>query len=413
MKKKFVSFGVLIALIIACVVLIATLFVLSSVPAVSNTPGLGNANGSTAPGEGDENQPTPAVFEWELPIVVSVTGMDSDTGLTAAWGFDYGIKAVNEAGGIRGLPVRITLRDAGSSNTEIISEIETLAANSLVIMGPPTEAAYKTGGQAFFNAGMPAIGAATDISSRSTFQPFAISCISDPLNTADSVAATWVRLEQFTTACIIYSPTYSERIDNIEDALIFVGKEIVEKIEIGNDIFDAASIAERAFDSEADVFYIDINGEDTLRIITQLRHIAGENADKLRILCGPSAADKELIESAKEGDMYGVRVWTTIDPLKDVEKRKAFDEAFDKSIGEPAYRSLAVDYYQSAIMIKQAIETLGIASEPGALYEERAILAHWLYDSELIHTDHGDFINLDGGKNIEAKFFRITEKGLQ
>jgi len=412
LKKKFVSFGVLIALIIACVVLIATLFVLSSVPAVSN-PGSGASNGSATAGDEDQNLPKPAGYEWELPIVVSITGEESDTGLAAAWGFDYGIKSVNEAGGIRGLPVKITVRDSASRNSEVVSEIETMSANSLVIMGPPTEAAFKAGGQAFFNAGMPAIGAATDMNNRNAFQPFAISCISDSVSTAESVAATWVRIESFDTVCIIYSPVNSERVENIENSLMFVGKEIVEIIEIGNEIFDAAGIAEKVYATEADVYYIDISGEDTLRIITQLRHIAGENADKIRILCGPSAADKELIESAKEGDMYGVRVWTTVDPVRDVEKRKAFDEAYYKNIDDPALKNLAVDYYQSAIMLKQAIETLALSSDPGELLGERETLAHWLYNSDLIHTDQGDFIMLDGGKNIEAKFFRITEKGLQ
>ena len=413
-KKKFVSFGVLIILIIACVVLMATLFIISSVPAVSNTgPGPNSTSGSGDEGGEPGGQPILAVNEWNMPIVVSITGADLSTGLAAAWGYDYGIKTVNEMGGIRGLPVSIIVRDAASNKAEVTTEIEALTADSLVIMGPPTEAAFNAGGQAFFDARMPAIGAATDENNRIKFSPFAISCITDPIVTAESVAATWVRIERFSKICIVFDTVNSERVENIGGALVYTGKEIVEKIEIGNEAFDAATIADKAFNSGADVFYIDMNGEDTLRVITQLRHIAGENADKLRILCGPMAADKELIESAKEGDMYGVRVWATLDPGKDVEKRRAFDEAFEKNVGEPIYRSLAVDYYQSALMLKRAIETLALTGAKDVLADERERLANWLSNSELIHTEHGDFIMLDGSKIIEVKLFKITEKGFE
>jgi len=412
-KKKFFSFGVLIALIIACVVLFAILFVLSTVPAVNNpAAGSGITNGAEDV-TSEEDLPAPAVFEWEMPIVVSITGSDSDKGLAAAWGFDYGIKAVNELGGIRGLPVSLSVRDTASSNTGVTTEFETLVPDSLVIMGPPIETAFKAGEHIFYNAGVPAVGAAIDAKNRDAFQPFAISCITDPGITAGSAVATWVRIERFTTVCVLYSPISDERVEYIEAALAATGKQIVEIIEIGNEAFDAATISDKAYSSGADAFYIDMNGEDTLRIVAQLKYIAGENAVNLRILCGPLAADKELIESAKEGDMYGVRVWTTVDPSKDVEKRKAFDEAFDKNIGDPMHRDLAVDYYQSAHMLKQAIESLALTSDPSSFKGERLMLANWLYNSELIKTEHGDFLIVEGGKSIEAKLFRITEKGLQ
>jgi len=410
-KKKFVSFGVLITLIIACVILIATLFILTSVPAVGNTNPVVVGSG-TAEDE-DPDLPGPAGVEWELPIVVSLTGSDSSSGIAAAWGFDYGIKTVNEMGGIRGLPVRITVRDAATSLAEVTSEVEILKADSLVIMGPPTETAFKAGEQVFYEARMPAIGAATDPKNREAFKPFAISCITELGTTAESVAATWIRIERFNKVSIIFAPAYGERVDSIEEALVYAGKQITEKIEIGNDAFDAASIADKAFNSEAEAFYIDMSGEDTLRIIAQLRYLAGENTDRLKILCGPMAADKDLIDSALEGDMYGIRVWATLDPGRDLEKRRAFAEAFDKNVGDPAYLTLAIDYYQSALMLKQAIETLALTGERGALRTERETLANWLYDSELIGTDHGDFFIVDGGKVMEPKIFRITEKGFQ
>ena len=413
-KKKFFSFGVLIVLIIAVVITVAILIVLASVPAVNNA-GTGSSlqAGSGDTEEEEEELPSPVISEWELPIVVSITGADSSMGLAAAWGFDYGIKVLNEMGGIQGIPVRISVRDAASSIAEVTSEIEALTPDALAIMGPPTEAAYKAGGQAFFNARMPAIGAAIDASNRSVYQPFAISCITDPSAITQGIIETWLSIDEFATVCIIYSPLNSERVESIETALTSEEIEIVEMIEIGNEAFDAATVADKAYASGAEAFYIDMNGEDTFRIVAQLRYIAEDDTNSRTILCGPLAADKELIETAPEGELEGIRVWTTLDPGKEAEKRRAFSEAFDKNVGDLAYRSLAVDYYQSAFMLKQAIETLALISDPDALPDEREILANWLFNSESIHTDQGDFFVLDGGKIIETKLYTITGKSLQ
>ena len=412
LKKKFFSFGVMIVLIIACIVLIFTLFILLSVPAVDNIVPGPDLSGGAEVAE-DENLPPPLVEVWDLPLVASVTGSDSATGLAAAWGFDQGIKAINEMGGIRGLPVAITLRDTASSVAEVTTEIEMLTLDSLVIMGPPVESAFKAGVPVFYDVGLPAVGAATDEKNRDAHSPYAVSCITDPRITAESVVAAWLQTETFTKVCIICAPISSERVDVIEEELVNAGIEI-ERIEVGNEAFDAATIADKAFSSAADAYYFDTTGEDIFRIVTQLRFIAGDGAGNLTILCGPLAADKELLDSAEGSnvyDVYGVRVWTTIDPGKDVEKRKAFNETFEKSVGGLEYHSLAVDYFQAAIMLKQGIETLALTREPGAIKDERLSLANWLFNSESIHTEFGDFFVAEGGKALETKFYTITEKG--
>jgi len=352
-----------------------------------------------------------------LPIVVSITGAESDAGVAAAWGFDYGVKVVNEQGGIRGLPVRITIRDAASSDTAVTSEIGSAAADALIVLGPPTAALYKAGEQAFYSAGMPAVGAATDTERREIYRPFAISCITTAGSDAVSAVETWVRVERVTKVCIFYSPLQAERTGSAEATFKASGIEVVEKIELANESFDAASVAERAMAFGADAFYLDLNANDSLRIVKQLRFLAEENAETeaadLKILCGPQAADKELIGSEEAIDMLGVRVWATYDPNKDGEKRKVFEDAYSKNIGDFAYYSIAVDYYQSALMLKQAIDTLGLTGAPGALADERSQLAAYLYDTGLVTTDQGDFIIESGNKLTTVRLYTITETDFQ
>ena len=362
----------------------------------------------------EEPQEEPFVDEWVLPIVIAVTGFDSDAGLAAAWGFDYGIKTVNEQGGIRGLPVRMAIRDVASSDTEVVAEIESAAAaHALAIMGPPTEALYKAGERTFFNAKMPTIGAATSENTREFSKPYAISCITEPSSETISAVESWIQRERFSKVCIFVSPIYSDRNVYAEASFAASRVEIVDKIELGNEAFDAASVAERAYLSGAEAYYIDTSSEDILRIIRQLKFIMGEEASKLKILCGPQAANYEFLESTTDDEMVGFSVWSTQDPNKNMEKRRVFEEAFSKHIDDLAYFDLTVDYCQSALMLKQAIDKLGLTGYPRVLAGERAALAEYLYDSDVITTDQGDFITRAGNKLKVASLYRITENGFE
>ncbi|MDR3364361.1 MAG: ABC transporter substrate-binding protein [Clostridiales Family XIII bacterium] len=415
-RKRFFSSGVLIVLLMVCVAFSAELFGCTPDTAaggVGSAGGLfGGSGNDPAQGAPEADLPPAAVSEWDLPIVVPITGAESGAGLAAAWGFDYGIKTVNEMGGIRGLPVKITIRDVASSDPKVAAEIGMVASTALVALGPSIEPLYQAGEQAFYGVGMPVIGAATDAENREAFQPYAISCIASPDSAAVSAMETWMRTERFSKLCIFYDPASAERTEAAESAATAAGKEIAERFELGNEAFDAASVAEKAYASGADAYYIDLNSQDTIRVVTQLKYLAGDGASKLKILCGPKAAEPVLAEGTA-GEMLGVRVWATLDPGKDAEKRKAFDDGFARNVGDPAYYEIAVDYYQAALLIKQAVDSLGLTGSADALEAERAKLAMYLYDTALVSTDHGDFIIEGGAKLTASKLYMITEKGFQ
>jgi len=418
-KKKFFTLGVLIILLIACIAFLIVLF--GCTPKRLANSGAANPStsaGAPAPGDSangtaaDQAQP-PAVTEWQLPVIVSITGADSRAGLAAAWGFDYGVKAVNEQGGIRGVPVKITIRDAASSDTEATNEIDLATADALIIFGPPTEELYTAGDQAFFDAGTPTVGAATDETKRAALQPFAISCISDPGSEAVSAIDAWAQATKFTKACMIYSSANEARAGLAEAELTAQGKEVVDKIEFNGGIFDAAGTADTAYNSGADAWYIDLAGDDSLSLVEQLRSLAGDTTGKLNILCGQAAISSILLDPTTQAGLSGIRVWTTLDPTKDVEKRKTFDDAFNKNVDDPDYYSVAVDYYQAALMLKQAVDTLGLTGAAAALPAEREQLAEYLYNTGLISTDQGDFVIQNGNKLIASKIYRVTDKGFQ
>ena len=422
-KKKFFTFGVLIILLIACIAFVMVLFGCSPKKLV-NAVGAGTGTGTdtsvsaTTPGNtagsaAADQLPPPAVSEWEMPVIVSITGADSREGLAAAWGFDYGVKVVNEQGGFRGVPVKITIRDAASSDTEVTSDITSASSDALIIMGPPTEALYSAGGPSFFDAKTPVVGAATDETTRSSFQPFAISCISDSGSEAVSAIDAWVQATRFTKVCMIYSPANEARAGLAETELSAQGKEVVKKTEIGSEAFDAASVADAAYNSGADAWYIDMTGEDALRLVKQLRFLASDTTGKLNILCGPAAVDSITLDPETLGEIVGIRVWSTLDPTKDVEKRKTFEDAFNKNVDDPDYYSVAVDYYQAALMLKPAFEALGLTGSADSLATEREELAAYLYNSGLISTDQGDFVIVNGDKQIASKIYKLTDKGYQ
>ena len=400
-KKKF-SAKVVLVLLIMCMVL--------------STGLLGCTNG-TLPASGtqigSDDQEPPSIDGWVLPIVVAITGNSSEEGRSAAWGFDYGVKAVNEQGGIRGIPVTIIIKDVASDNSKVSAEIGVAADSALIVVGPPTESLFRAGERVSFNAGMPAVGAATDNSNREACQPFAISCISDAGSAAESAAEAWMKAEKFTNVCAFYSSSTEGRAEYFEEAISAGGKQLTEKIELGTEELDAEAVAKKAIDSGADAFYIDTNKEDTIKIVEQLKILTSGNANSLKILCGPLSATQDLLESDEDGVMVGVRIWSPVDPSNDAEKRKAFNDAFDKNVGDSDQYNIAVDYYQAALMLKQAIDTLGLTGAPDRLAEEREILANYLYNSGTITTILGDFVVESGNKHMVSQLYRITDKGFQ
>ena len=365
--------------------------------------------------EEEDIYPPPTIEEWVLPVVVSITGDYLDTGMAVAWGFTYGTNVVNEQGGIRGVPATFTIRDAASSDTQVISEIGLVAPEALIVMGPPEEDLYKAGQLAFYSARMPVVGAATDNENRAAYKPYAISCISNPGSEAITAVYYWVEAGPFSSVYIFTSPLFSERNDSAKAAFSAYEIEIVDEAIISNESFDAAGAAEKAFELQPDAYYIDLDGENALRLIRHLKYLAGDDAGKMNILCGPGLADVSFLEPMEEDEVIGIgaRVWATFDPNKDSEKRKVFDETFKKNVDDNSYYSIAVDYYQSALMIKQAIETLGLMGSSIALEKERESLAEYLYNSDTFTTDQGDFIMVDGNKVTVAKLYRITENGFE
>ena len=93
MAKKVFSSSVLTVLLISCLVLSLELF--GCTPGTIS--GLSFSNGQAVNGSevSEAEYIPPAVDGWVLPIIVSITGSESDAGLAAAWGFDYGVKVVN------------------------------------------------------------------------------------------------------------------------------------------------------------------------------------------------------------------------------------------------------------------------------------------------------------------------------
>ena len=404
--------GLLAILLITCMVLSSGLFGCTRGSSDGAGSGEQSQEGDSAGGGSDASISAPK-GEWVLPIIISITGNDADAGLAAAWGFDYGVKVVNEHGGILGMPASISIRDAASSGLGVVSEIDFAAPEALVIVGPANEELYDAGASAFSRAGLPTVGAATNEENREANSPFAISCITDPDSEAVSAIEAWTKVERFSKPCLIYSSESEDRTESAEEALLALGKDVVEKVEVDGAAFNAPIVAETAFANNPDAFYIDTGGEEALRIIKQLKFVAGDNASKLKILCGPQLADLSLIESDADGDLHGVRVWSTLDPNKDAEKRKAFEEAYEKNLGDLAYYRMAIDYYQSALLLEQSIEKLALTGAPEVLSSEREALANYLYNTDLIITDQGDFIIVNGSKLTVSKLYRITEKGFQ
>jgi branched-chain amino acid transport system substrate-binding protein len=369
-------------------------------------PGDGAAGGGA---EGSDAAPV-AVSEWEYPLLSVITGTGSDDGIAAAWGFDFAIQRINEKGGVRGVPVKSTIRDISGGAEKVTAGMSAALDGFLVVFGPAVTADVDTALSAAFDAKTPVTGAAVPAALCEKYQPYAISASASAAGgAASAVTAFAERDSAIKSICVFYDPTNSGSAagyEKVKTALSEAGITLSAAIEVGNDTFDAAAFAKNAIDSGADAFYIDLPAERFARIVPQLQN-AKVSAN--RILGGAVAA---LGDPAAEGteNFDGVWFWSWLELDAAQTEWKAFADAYRRDNGgEPD--DVAAELYESVFLVKQAVEALSLTGEPDLKAAERQQLAEYLYNVDRVASIRGVYRIENGVKIANPSLYKI-EKGV-
>ena len=357
-----------------------------------------------------------ATTEWDFVLLTDLTGPNSDAGVAAAWGFDYGIKSVNENGGPRGVAVRSAIRDTASvperaaAEMAIVVTVSSTTPEALLVFGPVVPQQYDAAAESFMTAKVPVVGNMSGKDSLNKFAPYAVSGDSEPGIAAGNAVAAWLENnnESINKVALIYDSSIDvlqENADSAKKAISTAGLEAASTVAVNGDDFDAKEVAAKAYNTGANAYYLDLPGDGNIRVFEQL--ILMTAGTDPRMLLGNYNMDVSALLSMNIINSDMLTVWSDFDLAANLEGRLAFKDAFDSAIGNNSYYSLSADYCQAAQFAMQAIEQLELTGDPSRIVEERELMTNYLRNCNLVLSPLGSYWTIDGEKIMRPLLYNI------
>ena len=119
----------------------------------STPPATAPAAGTDAPADAN----AVAVTEWEIPMLTAATGAIAYVGKPAGWAAEYAAEIINANGGIRGVPVKVTVLDTAFDTSKAVTQMTSVVDNALVVLGPMDAPGAESAGQVAYDGGVPNI----------------------------------------------------------------------------------------------------------------------------------------------------------------------------------------------------------------------------------------------------------------
>ncbi|MFP3154711.1 ABC transporter substrate-binding protein [Lachnospiraceae bacterium ZAX-1] len=351
-----------------------------------------------------------AVSEWEFPMLTILTGSVAFAGLPAEWGAQYAVKEINEQGGIRGVPVKLTVRDTAFDTAKAVQEMSAVVDDALIVFGPMDAPSTDAGGQVASEAKVPILAAATTESVREKYAPYAIAYMTDSEKGTADAAVKWATKENFQKIVMFYYPADNSSAAEYELTKSYLekeGKEIVGAIEVTAGQLDLGPSVVKALGYEADAYFVCLRTEEFVRAVQELRNRG--ITEGRQIMGGFSSIAPNLFELA-DGSLEDVYIWNKIDPAYPSDKWNTFVEAYKAdNDGQIPSTNTAANYYEAVMSVKEAFETLKITGDPKKRQEERDAIAEYLYNSKEYDYLQGKFQNVNGEKIASPHVFQIKD----
>ena len=383
----------------------------TAAPPPSNSGG-GTNTAPAESGTGGENEV--AVGKWEVPMLSVLTGPVAFAGVPAGWGAEYAAKVINEEGGVRGVPLEITVRDTAFDPAKAVSEISGFVDNALVVLGPMDGPGFDAAGQVAFDAKVPIIGAATTTVVRDKYQPYGSSYMTDSDKGAMDAVTKWLGLNpDFKKAVIFYIPSdnaNTSEYELVKDTMIAAGVEVVGAVEIETGELDLGPAATKALGFGADAYFVNLRTEEFSRAVIELRN---RGVDEGRRIMGSfSAVSSNLFDLGGDA-LQGVYIWNKINPNSTDSGWLEFVAAFEAENGSKPENNTGANFYEAVFLLKNAIEDLELTGAPAKLHEERDKLSAYLFNTPVQTSIQGSYQISNGEKVAQPFLFQMVDNTYQ
>ncbi|MFC1864013.1 ABC transporter substrate-binding protein, partial [Thermodesulfobacteriota bacterium] len=155
-----------------------------------------------------EGNKGPVVKEWNIPFISILTGPVAFAGLPAVWGAEYAAKQINAAGGINGVPVKITRYDTAFDPAKAVSAMGRLIDDSLLILGPMDGPGATAAGPVAAENNVPFVAAVTRPDLREKCMPWGVSYMQDSADGSIIAVREWIKLNpDIKSVVVFYMPS--------------------------------------------------------------------------------------------------------------------------------------------------------------------------------------------------------------
>ncbi len=370
----------------------------------STPPATAPAAGTDAPADAN----AVAVTEWEIPMLTAATGAIAYVGKPAGWAAEYAAEIINANGGIRGVPVKVTVLDTAFDTSKAVTQMTSVVDNALVVLGPMDAPGAESAGQVAYDGGVPNIAAYSFQDIRDLYAPYVMGYMTDSEEGDLAAAQEWTAVnDDIKKIVIFYTPTDASQAAATElltAQLPDSGIEVVGTVEVQTGQLDCSASAIQALNLKADGYYLNLRADEAAKVLTELRK---RGVDEGRRICATFASYDANYFDVAGSDCDGTYIWNKLNPDYSGEEWQTLVTAYQQANdGQTPTAPPVPGFYDAMMAIKQGIEELELPGDPAKLSEEREALGNWLYNSPVFEGVQGSFQWVDGKKVADVHFFQ-------
>jgi branched-chain amino acid transport system substrate-binding protein len=399
--KRIKSRKLLLTLSTICVILAS---VMTLLPGCSKTTTTTTSKTTSA-----ANAKAPvAVKEWDFPMMSSLTGALAGPAGDALWAAKYAADEINAAGGIRGVPIKITGSDDALSPAQGVSVAAQVVPGSLALFGPFSSAVTQAIAQTITTNHTLCFGQANAPVLRTALTPYICANQQDFDQSTYLTVVRWLQLNPSIKKIAFFANSTTA------DPAATVLPPMFAKLGITTQVI-AISYSQLDFSPQVDQAiaagcqgFLDWNlGPGHVLVAKALYNRGITQGTEL---FSPYPADDPSLFNAGKGYLENSYVQLNCNPLGTSTAYKKLVEAHKAAFnGAPPTNNMG--YYDIVYAIKNAIETLGITGDPSKLDAERQAIAGYLSNSPVLHGILYDYQWING--QMVAPIFLMQIKNNQ
>ena len=303
-----------------------------------------------------------AVKEWKIPMLTVLTGPVAYAGAGAKWGAEYAVDEINATGGIRGVPVKLTVYDTALDNAKAVQMIARVIPGSLVVLGPMDGRGSTAVAQQLVDNKILCINSNTNATMLSSSKPYSVAYMQDASKGNVVASKKWFQSEPWIKSVAMFydpaDPATTDAVDKYEANIAGSGVRVV-RIEIAAGQLDFGPPVLKAMSQKVDGYLSSYLSPNHVAIAKELYN---RGITKGTELIGSMAGDGPVLFTSGKGYMENSYLWENIDPVDSTPRYQKYAEAYKKDF--KGQTPVCTQFYDAVYAVKTAIEALKITGIP-------------------------------------------------